>query len=219
MKNNDMLKKMKKSVCVLLATTFIGAYATPVFANENDTVRKDGYEYYSLEDAKEAVAIAEVNPSFEGEKVLIGENKLKGYKVGCYVTVNGRGNEASDGSGLMGRNWENEKMLIVGVRENSEYPYACAIVDDDPNKDDVMAWFKEENLDYFKLEKKYTVPPIETYVKSKTDENEKTKEYFGPTGYKYDPKTKMYTKTEYISPVYSDSSEQTIAKTYKISLK
>lgn len=221
MKNNDMLKKMKKGICVFLATTFIGSYAAPTFAKENDSVKKYSYEYYSLEDAKEAAAVAEVDPSFEGEKVEIGENNLKGYKVGCYVSVNGRGNGASDGSGMMGRFWNNEKMLIVGVRENRAYPYACAIVDDDPGTDDVMAWFTEDNLEYYVKETIEVVDATKGLKASKKDDGgfTITSEYTVPEGYVFDPDTLTGTKTTYVSPVYSDASAETISSTYKISLK
>ncbi len=211
-----MMKKLKRFTCAFVAATFIGSYSIPAFAKTNDEVRDNSYIYYSEEDAKEAFEYAKNNSEFDGKVTKSsGNENLKGYKIRCYVSVNGRGNEASDGSGKMGYSWTDQKMMIVGVRENSEYPYACAIVDSDPSVEDVMAWFKEDNLEYWKL--KTTETKKADKVVTTDESGNEIVEYYAPSGYMLEGKEAIRTTVTY--PVYSDASENTIADTYKISLK
>lgn len=216
MGNNKVIKKLKRFTCVLVAATFIGSYSVPAFAKNDDEVRENSYLYYSDEDAKEAYDYAKNNPEFEGEVTKSSSNEdLKGYKIGCYVSVNGRGNEASDGSGKMGYSWTDQQMMIVGIRENSEYPYACAIVDSDPSVEDVMAWFKKEDMKFWKLETT-EVKKADKIVNVDKNGNEYIT-YCVPDGYELSGNNISKTTINY--PVYSDVSEKTIANTYKISLK
>lgn len=165
--------------CVFVAATFIGSYLVSALKKSNDEVRKNSYFYYSEKDTKN-------DTEFEEKVIKVGRNEsLKGYKVGCYVSVSDRGNEASDGSGKMGYEWNSQKMMIVGVRENSEFSYACAIVNSNPCVEDVMAWFKTDNLDYLMANKKLisTIPALE---KTTIDSNgNETTVYYVPEGYIY----------------------------------
>lgn len=211
-----MMKKLKRFTCAFVAATFIGSYSIPAFAKTNDEVRDNSYIYYSEEDAKEAFEYAKNNSEFDGKVTKSsGNENLKGYKIGCYVSINGRGNEASDGSGKMGYSWTDQKMMIVGVRENSEYPYACAIVDSDPSVEDVMAWFKEDNLEYWKLKTTETKKANKVVTTDELGKENIT--YIVPDGYVLNGDNIFKTTVTY--PVYSDACENTIADTYKISLK
>ena len=66
---------------------------------------------------------------------------------GDIVTVNGRGSADSFGSTHFGKEWTNHAMVIVAVREGRDFPYACAIISDDPKFQDIMAWFTAEELE------------------------------------------------------------------------
>lgn len=62
------------------------------------------------------------------------------------VVVNGRGSADSCGATYLGKDWENQKMVVVGIKSDSEYPYACAILNEDGTLGSVMGWFKTEQL-------------------------------------------------------------------------
>lgn len=221
------MNKLKKLGCILVAATFVGSFKIIPKANEITANNANYYhEYYNAEDASEANKIlndevyehkiVDVNKEFNGSSKTNKDcNKLR---IGCYVNVNGRGNEASDGSGDLGYTWKNKKMMIVGVRENNEYPYACAIVDEDPSVEDVMAWFKADNLDYFTNYKKYTItmPALE---KTTVDSNgNEIITYYAPEGYSLNGDKVYKTETIKTGPIYSDLDEKTISKTYSIKL-
>ncbi len=62
------------------------------------------------------------------------------------VIVNGRGSADSCGATYLGKDWQNQKMVVVGIKQDREYPYACVILNDDGTLGSVMGWFKTEQL-------------------------------------------------------------------------
>lgn len=194
MKNNS--KKLLSSILAFNLLFSAGCFQTKAL----DKKYEDSTEYYSFEDAKDA-------SKYENKEIIITDNSFKEeYKIGQYVTVNGRGNEASDGSGNMGYNWNNCEMMIVGIRKNTKYPYACAIVDCDPNVDDVMAWFSEEQLQNGIIDEVNTIKVV-------TDGGDVR--YYAPAGYKVSLDKTIAERVVY---KYSDDSIKEISKMYKISL-
>lgn len=223
------MNKLKKLGCILVAATFVGSFQVLAKASKSTPNKPYCHEYYNIEDAREANKM--LDGEIAGYKIVSGEkesdepsiskqenedcNKLR---VGCYVNVTGRGNESSDGSGNMGYTWKNKKMMIVGVRENNEYPYACAIVDEDPSVEDVMAWFKADNLDYLTGQKLYSVT-MHALEKITVDSNgNEIITYYAPEGYSLNGDKAYKTGTIKTGPIYSDLDEKTISKIYSIPL-
>ncbi len=205
MNKENLTKVVKRLGCVLLAGTFVAAIQVSAKEKTNET--EENEEHYSASDALDAYNLLKEDGATNYD---YDEDDLK---VGCYVKVSGRGNESSDGSGKLGYEWKNKDMMIVGVRENAEFPYACAIISENPSSKDTMAWFKAENLGF-------TVKNIESrlYV---GDDNKVPVGYQKsdgiPAGYQVDGD--FATKITRVCPYYSDDSKEEIAKTYRISLE
>lgn len=205
MNKENFLKRIKRLECVLLAGTFVATFQ--VSAKEVNNEDGKSNEYYSFSDAFSADDLLSESDASNYE---YNENDLK---LGCYVKVNGRGNESSDGSGSLGYEWENKDMMIVGVRQNAKYPYACAIISENPSSKCTMAWFKAENLGFAvkNIESKLYVGN-DDYVPAGYQKSDGI-----PAGYQIDGD--FATKITRVCPYYSDASEEEIAKTYKISLE
>lgn len=177
---NKIKQSLYKGSCVLLATTFVGSFC----------IKSKG--------VSEKVEIQPKNT------ITTNLNKTnENLKIGSFVRISGRGNESSDGLGDLGKTWEYKEMMVVGIRENSEYPYACAIIDSTPGSEDIMAWFKLENISL--------ITEDTVLYKEPTEDG-------APFGYAYDSVNDRYTKTvrKYVS---SNDSKEEIVKQYSLKLK
>lgn len=203
---NKLNEALYKGSAILLAATFVGSFCIK---------GECAAEKIEIEPTKKvsSTLASTTKTTFSKEKTSISSKKKNpNLKVGSYVKVYGRGNEASDGSGKLGYSWQGKEMMIVGIRENSEYPYACAIVDSTPGVEDVMAWFK---MDVIQPETQNTVSITERTMVADKDG---FIHYEVPVGYQYFSDTDLCIKTikKY---VYSDDSKEEISKKYSIPLK
>lgn len=214
----DILSKLGKTGCVLMAATLVCSVCAKAGDEVSKTTSDSGIidDYYFLDDAVLANELMGKGMMFSSNdnkvyKSIIRKGKeQEPIKVGRIVNVNGRGNEASDGSGKMGRSWKNEKMMVVGVREDRSFPYACAVITDEPGASDVMAWFGKDSLSYFYQE------TVEVKPATKILEDSAVK-YVADSSYTLSG-DKMY-RLIISGPKYSDDAPEFIAKTYSINLK
>lgn len=194
---NKLSEVLYKGSAILLATTLIGSFCIK---------GKGATEKVEIEPTKKVSSTLDTTTKTISSKEsasISNKKKNPNLKVGSYVTVHGRGNEASDGTGNLGLSWEGQEMMIVGIRENSEYPYACAIIDSTPGVEDVMAWFKSD--------------VIQPLTEDTVNIMEPTAEG-APFGYAYDSRSNLYIRTDR-RYVCSEDSKEEIAKQYSISLK
>ena len=149
------MNKLKTSALLLGMITSLLASQEVVDAKEFSDYYKEKMEYYLNNpdeisvDARKGEIVIETGKEQE-YTTFISHVTCDNLKIGDIVTLDGIGNASSDGSGKATKEMEFYDCtlgVIVGIKNNYEYPYAVAKYDkDNDNIEDIIGWFKKESL-------------------------------------------------------------------------
>lgn len=149
------MSKLKFYSLLLGTITSLLASSKVVNAKEFSDYYNEKMEYYlnnpdeMLVDAEKGEIVIETGKE-QKFTTFISHVTSDDLKIGDIVTLSDIGNAFSDGSGIDTKEmnfYDCTLGVIVGIKNNYEYPYAIARYDkDNNNAEDVIGWFKQDSL-------------------------------------------------------------------------